>query len=165
MRNSSLSYQLKGRLIAVTMTLLCHLVFASSIAAERLPVATFAFPPYNYMDNGKVVGSEIDIVLTVFERMGYEVDAQLISIKRALRDTANGKFVALVALSETPERFSTFYPSNRIAVTRPEITKRRDYEFSLQTIEDYYPHLVGITDGFHYTDGFEQAVEDFVTEW
>ncbi|MCU7937675.1 MAG: transporter substrate-binding domain-containing protein [Candidatus Thiodiazotropha sp. (ex Dulcina madagascariensis)] len=88
------------------------------IAGERLPIATFAFPPCNYFENGRIVGSEIDVVWKVFQRMGYELDVQLLPIGRAYLDTAEGRFVAIIALSETPERFSTFYHSEPVGLTR-----------------------------------------------
>ena len=144
--------------VIITIILIVAVYSPRLIAGEPLPISTFAFPPYNYLENGRVTGSEIEVVQKVFQRMGYELEVQLLAIGRALADTTEGRFVALVALSETPERFSTFYPSDPIGLTRPEIVKRKDMDFTLKMVDDYFPYLVGVTKGFHYTIPFEEAV-------
>ena len=144
--------------IVIAILLIASCYATRLTAAERLPISTFIFPPFNFVENGRVVGSEIDVVRKVFQRMGYELDVEVRPIQRAYAETVKGNFVALVALSETPQRFSDFYPSDPISWTKPELAKRKDADIVLKTVDDYSPHLVGITKGFHYTKEFEESV-------
>lgn len=79
---------------------------ASNEEKKVLTVATNAeFPPFEYLEGEEMVGSDIDMIKAIGEKMGYEVEITNIDFDAALTGAATGKYdVAVSGVTATDER-------------------------------------------------------------
>lgn len=77
-----------------------------SFAAKKLYVGTNAeFAPYEYLENGKMVGFDIELMDTIGEELGYEIVWSNMSFDGLLPALQMKKIDAVIAgMSQTPER-------------------------------------------------------------
>ncbi len=106
-----------------TISLILCLVFCfaclapSALAADKvLKVATnVAFPPYEYYEDEKVVGIDVDIVQAICDKLGYEMELSDMEFGSIITAVAAGKVdVGFGAITITEERaksvnFTTSY--------------------------------------------------------
>lgn len=87
--------------------LLLMLVLSSlSFSAKKLYVGTNAeFMPYEYLENGKVVGFDIDLMEAIGKELGYEIVWSNMGFDGLLPALQMKKIDAVIAgMSQTPER-------------------------------------------------------------
>lgn len=77
-----------------------------SFAAKKLYVGTNAeFAPYEYLENGKMVGFDIELMDVIGEELGYEIVWSNMSFDGLLPALQMKKIDAVIAgMSQTPER-------------------------------------------------------------
>ena len=77
-----------------------------SFAAKKLYVGTNAeFAPYEYLENGKMVGFDIELMDAIGEELGYEIVWSNMSFDGLLPALQMKKIDAVIAgMSQTPER-------------------------------------------------------------
>lgn len=77
-----------------------------SFAAKKLYVGTNAeFAPYEYLENGKMVGFDIELMDAIGEELGYEIVWSNMSFDGLLPAPQMKKIDAVIAgMSQTPER-------------------------------------------------------------
>ena len=77
-----------------------------SFAAKKLYVGTNAeFAPYEYLENGKMVGFDIELMDAIGEELGYEIVWNNMSFDGLLPALQMKKIDAVIAgMSQTPER-------------------------------------------------------------
>ena len=98
------------------ITILMLILSALSFAAKKLYVGTNAeFKPYEYLENNKMVGFDIELMELLGKKLGYEIKWQDMSFDGLLPALQMKKIDAVIAgMSATPERekavsFSTPY--------------------------------------------------------
>lgn len=86
--------------------LLMMVVSAVSFSAKKLYVGTNAeFKPYEYLENGKMVGFDIGLMEGLGKMMGYEIEWVNMSFDGLLPALQMKKIDAVIAgMSQTPER-------------------------------------------------------------
>lgn len=73
-----------------------------------------AYPPFEYMEDGKLVGFDVDMANEIGKRMGVKVEFQTIDFKGIVAALQSGRVDTLItALTKTPER------AERIAFSVP----------------------------------------------
>ena len=89
---------------------------APAEAAKVLKVATnVAFPPYEYYENEKAVGIDVDIMQAICDKLGYEMELSDMEFGSIITAVASGKIdVGFGAITITEERaksvhFTTSY--------------------------------------------------------
>ncbi|MGL4651902.1 transporter substrate-binding domain-containing protein [Cetobacterium sp.] len=99
-----------------TLFLLIAGALSTSLFAEKLYVGTNAeFVPYEYLENGKLTGFDIELMEIIGNKTGYEIVWKDMSFDGLIPALQTGKVDAVIAgLSQTPERqkavaFSTPY--------------------------------------------------------
>ena len=90
------------KIIAILMLILSALSFA----AKKLYVGTNAeFKPYEYLENNKMVGFDIELMELLGKKLGYEIKWQDMSFDGLLPALQMKKIDAVIAgMSATPER-------------------------------------------------------------
>ena len=90
-------------LIAVAAFLLCS---CKDEASPKLVMVTNAtFPPYEYIDKGKIEGIDPHIIRTVSERLGYQLEIQDMSFDSVIAAVQSGKAdIAASGITVTAER-------------------------------------------------------------
>jgi len=73
---------------------------------DTLTMATNAeFPPFEYIENGEVVGADVDIAKAIAEKLGKELEITNIDFDAALTGAATGKYdVAVAGITANDER-------------------------------------------------------------
>ncbi|MBE7049672.1 MAG: basic amino acid ABC transporter substrate-binding protein [Ruminococcaceae bacterium] len=97
------------KLVSVILALvMCVGVFASCSKKDDnvLTMATNAeFPPFEYLENGEMVGAEIDMAYAIAEKLGMELEISNIDFDAALAGPATGKYdVAISGITANDER-------------------------------------------------------------
>ena len=79
---------------------------AADVDAAKLTVATNAeFPPFEYLENGEMVGAEIDMAYALAEKLGVEIEISNIDFDAALTGAATGKYdMAISGITANDER-------------------------------------------------------------
>lgn len=77
--------------------------------AQELYVVTEDYPPYNYLQDGEVVGFSTEILRAVLKRadIGYQLD--MLPKARAYRIAENAKDVLIYSMPRVPEREELFH--------------------------------------------------------
>ncbi len=128
-------------------------------AQPVLPVGVAEFPPYKYsMPNGRVIGSDTEIVQQVFERMGYRVDIQMQPWKRVLAAGESGRFAVIYSLTKSAERERHFYFSDPINTVQDVFFKTKSLSFDWKSYEDLTAMRIAVSSGYQYAPEFAEAI-------
>ena len=109
---------MKKTISLILCLVFCFACFApSALAADKvLKVATnVAFPPYEYYEDEKVVGIDVDIMQAICDKLGYEMELSDMEFGSIITAVAAGKVdVGFGAITITEERaksvnFTTSY--------------------------------------------------------
>lgn len=96
--------------ISAWLVILLSLFNVNCVAAEpALDIVTDPWPPYAYEENGKVVGTDVEITLAVLERLGVKASIRLLPWKRCLGLIKTQQADAILAASITAEREAFMY--------------------------------------------------------
>lgn len=73
---------------------------------NKIIVGTSAdYPPFEYVEGGKIVGFDIELITALLEKLGYTVEVQDIGFDSLVPSLKNGKIdVIAAAMTITPER-------------------------------------------------------------
>ena len=104
----------------------------------KLTMATNAeFPPFEYIENGEIVGADVEIAEAIAAKLGRELEITNIDFDAALTGAATGKYdVAVAGITANDERrknmnFSTdYYTASQaiIVVADGEISAKADLD-------------------------------------
>lgn len=140
-------------------TLLICLVPAFA-AGKPLLIGVAEFPPFKYTaPNGKIVGSDTEIVEQVFKRMGYTPVIQMQSWKRVQFGAEKGDYAAIYTFTRTPEREKIYFFSDPINTVKDVLYKKKVSKLSWDTLDDLKSFRVGASGGYGYAPIFKYAVE------
>lgn len=101
------SIKLTSLILAVVMVVFC---FAACSAKEEtsdvLTMATNAeFPPFEYLEDGKVVGADVEIAEAIAAKLGMTLEITNIDFDAALTGAATGKYdMAVAGITANDER-------------------------------------------------------------
>lgn len=140
---------------------LCVFLFSGSrgIPSEgRLVLATAPFPPFRIVHaDGRVEGSDADIVREVFALAGYQVRYHVYPLARATELLVRGGVAGFVSITRSPERERYCHFSLPINYVRDVFFKRKDRMITWQRLEDLAPYVVGHS-GYNYAHVFLDAL-------
>jgi polar amino acid transport system substrate-binding protein len=136
--------------------LLFTIVFSlhSQGAAKKLVVGTSAvYPPFAFMKQGKIVGFDIDLINTIAQNLGYELDIKDIEFKDLFHSLENGDIdIIVAAITVTQERMKKFRFSGRYYFPFHSVIHRKDN--NIYTVNDLDGKIVGVLAG--------SSMEDFL---
>ncbi|MBQ4516659.1 MAG: transporter substrate-binding domain-containing protein [Clostridia bacterium] len=96
------------KIIALALAVMMAVcVFAGcSAKSDKLTMATNAeFPPFEYLENGEIVGADVDIAKAIAEKLGKELEITNIDFDAALTGAATGKYdMAVAGITANDER-------------------------------------------------------------
>ena len=131
------------------ITILMLILSTLSFAAKKLYVGTNAeFKPYEYLENNKMVGFDIELMELLGKELGYEIKWQDMSFDGLLPALQMKKIDAVIAgMSATPERkkavaFSkSYFKAKQVVITK-------GVDKSLKSFKDLAGKKVGVMLGF-----------------
>lgn len=108
---------------------------SQSDEVQKLVMATnAAFPPYEYIEGGKVVGIDAEIAEKIAEKLGMELEIKDVDFDTIIAGVQTGKYdIGMAGLTVTDERkekvnFSTSYAKGIQAVIVAEGSEYTSYE-------------------------------------
>jgi len=131
------------------ITILMLILSTLSFAAKKLYVGTNAeFKPYEYLENNKMVGFDIELMELLGKELGYEIKWQDMSFDGLLPALQMKKIDAVIAgMSATPER------KKAVAFSKPyfkakQVVITKGVDKSLKSFKDLAGKKVGVMLGF-----------------
>lgn len=122
--------------------------------AKTLRVITNAqFAPMEYMENGEVVGFDIDLIKAVAEEAGYDITVEHVGWDSMLVEVENGHAdLAIAGISINEKRKQTYDFTVPYYQSSPKIIVQKDSD--IQSLEDLKEKVVAVQNG---TTGQETA--------
>ena len=116
-------------LLALSMVLVVFTACGGS-ETDKLTMATNAeFPPFEYIENGEIVGADVDIAKAIAEQLGKELEITNIDFDAALTGAATGKYdMAVAGITANDERrenmnFSVdYYTASQAIIVKADST-------------------------------------------
>jgi polar amino acid transport system substrate-binding protein len=98
---------------------LVTLFFSIEVFAQTLTVVFKEWPPYQFTFNGKVVGTDTEILEEVGLKLGITFQFKSMPWARALKEVQDGAVDAIFSLGKTKERAKfLYYPGTPINTMR-----------------------------------------------
>ena len=107
-----------------------------SIAAEKLTILTENLPPLNYVENGTLVGSSVEIVKEILQRTGSNEPIEVYPWARAYKMALEEENVILFGMTYTQDRSDLFKWVGPLATKRDILLARKDASSSITNLED-----------------------------
>ncbi len=121
--------------LVLALTLMVTCFAACGTKADVLVMATnAAFPPYEYIEGGKIVGIDAEIAAKIAEKLGIELKIEDVDFDTIIAGVQTGKYdIGMAGLTVTDERkekvnFSTSYAKGIQAVIVAENSTYTSYE-------------------------------------
>ena len=106
------------------------------LAAQQLTILTENLPPLNYLDNGTLVGSSVEIVQEIQKRIGSPEPIQVYPWARAYKMALEEENVILFGMTYTQDRSELFKWVGPLATKRDILLARKDAPASITSLED-----------------------------
>ncbi len=129
---------------------------ATCFAGKRFTFVTVDFPPY-YGEDLPEQGWVSEIVKAALEIQGYEVEIKFMPWIKAVEDTQEGYYDALLGAYHTRERAELYYFSAPIAQARTGFFKRKDVDISFKELTDIKNYKIGVVKGYATSKNFDSA--------
>ena len=163
---ANIPYSIKLLLFCLCASLACF--FRSPAYGDDLSPMTLAyvdFPPYEYEYKGEPRGILVEIVNTVFQRAGIQLELIHYPFQRAYEETRKGSIDGLFNFYKTPERLKDFDYSDPIIDNPLVLFVHKDSEFEFSgNIHDLAGLRVGAIHGYTYGQEFDQS-ELFIIDY
>ena len=154
------------KILAVLLVLAMVFAFAGCAKKDdsnKLVMATnAAFPPYEYIEGGKVVGIDAEIAEKIAEKLGMELEIKDVDFDTIIAGVQTGKYdIGMAGLTVTDERkekgnFSTSYAKGIQAVIVAENSPYASYE-------DFYTGFDADGDPSGVKEGIKIGVQQTTT--
>jgi len=139
-------------------------IYSSACCAkESLPVGVAIFPPFQYLENQVLVGSDTEILTHILEDIGYKPVFYVRPWKRILAEGKLGQYALIFSLTKNKERAANFYFSDPISSVRDVFFKRKDRPIQWNTLEDVSHLIVSASAGYNYASAFMTASESQIS--
>lgn len=125
-------------------SLLCSVLFMAVPAAHALTFLTEENPPFNYTEQGKVVGLSTEIVSELGKRSGIVLEIKSLPWEKAYVATQADKETCLYSTVRLDNRERLFHWIGPIATNRWVLIGKRDFAGSVQIVEDAKKYRVGV---------------------
>ncbi len=110
-------------------------------------VMTENYPPYNFMEDGKLQGICVEVLLEIFKRTGARQtvnDIELLPWARGYRNLQHQKNSCLFGMARTPKRENLFKWAGPITDGRAVLIALNSSDLSIKTFDDVNKYRVGV---------------------
>ncbi len=145
--------------ILVAAILMFSLVGCSSSGGKLIMGTNAAFPPYEYIEDGEIVGIDAEIAAAIAEKLGMELEIQDMEFDAIIPAIQSGKInVGLAGMTVTPEREeSVNFTESYATGVQVVIVKEGS---SITTVDDLF------AEGASHTIGVQRnTTGDLYTTW
>ncbi|AVE05920.1 substrate-binding periplasmic protein [Pseudomonas palleroniana] len=145
----------------VILKLLTAALFAClSLAAygEKLRIVTEPWTPYVYDDNGTMRGLDYETTVTVFQRLGVDVQWQFLPWKRCLAMLDQGHADGALDIFHSHDRDALLlYPSEPLSEVEFVLFYANERPHPAKTLDELHGLTVGISPGYLYGSAFSDS--------
>jgi polar amino acid transport system substrate-binding protein len=131
--------------------------------AQEITVVTEEFPPFNYMDNGKLVGISTEVVQATLARAGITAEIKVYPWARCYRMVSEQANVLAFSMGRTPDRENLFVWIGPIApaIKTALFKLKQRSDIVITSLEDAKKYKIGlIRDNAWHTTLRQQGFED-----
>ncbi len=148
-------------LIAAVLTFSIELSGCIEDSENKIIVGTSAdYPPFEYVENGKIVGFDIELITELLEELGYTVEVQDIGFDSLVPSLVTGKIdVIAAAMTITPLRLEKIDFTDSYYNSDQSILLPADSEFNIDRDEDLSNLTIGAQTG---TTGELWVIENLI---
>jgi len=104
------------------------------------------YPPYNFSENGKVIGISVDLLLEIFKESRSESgieDISLIPWARGYKYALEKENILLFAMTRNPERENLFHWVGPIASSNMVLIARKSENIRINSVDDIKNYNLG----------------------
>jgi polar amino acid transport system substrate-binding protein len=142
----------KKILLLITFFILLPL----GVFAQKVIFVFEVYPPYEFYENGRLVGADVEIIREVCKRIKIDPVFRELPWERALTEVQQGKANAIFSLLKTMEREDFLYfPAESISYEQFIFIARKDSGIKVKQIEDLDGRRVGLCRGYNYDPTFD----------
>ena len=133
------------------------LCWASQARAQQTLTVVFEeWPPYQYTQDGKVIGIDTEVLEEAFRRMGVTPKFRSLPWTRALNEVKEGDADAIFSMGYPEQRPFLFFPKTPISDQRSVLFARKDSPVQVSDIHDLEGKSVGVVKSNIYGDLFDK---------
>ena len=142
----------------------CLLLVPSAMAEQTVVLVSDPWPPYIVGKLGEEAndGTTIEVIKLIFAEVdGLEVSLPLTPWNRALKSVKEGAADGIQMLRKTKERETYMVFTNRVFLSREQLWYSQQQftdGFHWQTIDDLKPYVIGVVDGYSYSEIMDDAL-------
>ena len=144
------SVNLMKKFLALIMVLVLALSMVACSEKKDENVLTMAtnaeFPPFEYLENGEIVGADIEIAKAIADKLGMKLEITNIDFDAALTGAATGKYdIAVAGITADEERRQNMNFSDNYYTASQAIIVMADSE--IKTVADLTGKTVSCQEG------------------
>ncbi|BBJ28165.1 basic amino acid ABC transporter substrate-binding protein [Athalassotoga saccharophila] len=131
----------------ISVVLIALLVFGSFVLSKTYIVGTSAdFPPFEYVDNGKYVGFDMDLIRSIASLEGFQVEIRDMSFDSLIPALKSGIIdIAIAGMTITPERLKVVDFSTPYWSADQDVIVKKDSNYNLTVL--FGNHKIGVQTG------------------
>ncbi len=119
------------------MLLLMFLTIPATLSAQTIKIVFEEWPPYQFTQNDKVVGTDTEIVEAVCQRLGISPQFRSVPWARALQEIRDGQADAIFSLAYTDERNEfLIYPDHPINTMQTVLFVKKENPLEVSRLHD-----------------------------
>lgn len=144
----------------ITRFLTALLLTCLSLTAwgERLRIVTEPWAPYVYEEDGQIKGLDYETTAIVFQRLGIDVEWQLLPWKRCLAMLEQGQADGVLDIFQSSERAaSLLYPSESLSDVEFVLFYANARPHPFRTLDDLYGLTIGTSPAYLYSPAFSES--------
>lgn len=126
----------KNKALAVALFISLFFSWATAALAEDLKIMTEEYPPFNYMENGKLTGLATDVVLELAKKVGNSTNIELLPWARAYGTIQKEDGLILYSMTRTEARESLFKWVGPVASNKWVLFAKKGSGLSLGSLDD-----------------------------
>ena len=152
---------MKKQICSLVMSLFLVAAVSTTVfaAGQKLVVVGESTPPYEFIQNGEVVGIDVDIAKAIFKKLNIDAEYQILPWTRAWKMVETGEADAVFTTSRKDARKPfLYYPEEDMWNSEFAFFVRKDKKQpSFNSYEDAKGLTVGVIRGNSYNDDFFNA--------
>ena len=136
-------------LIKLCSAMIFVMVFSVQGHAQQIKIVTLDFPPYSYIENGKLTGMATEVLMAILNDVGMTSEIRQYPWKRACCIADTEKNVLIYTIARTPQRERNFHFIGEVAPRNNyffKLAERKDVQ--VDSLEDLKKYKIGVVRGY-----------------
>lgn len=129
-----------------------------SAQAKTFKLVSEPYPPFEYQENGKDVGMDVEILKAAASKAGIELKIDFLPWSRALDQVKSGEADGIFSLLKNAEREGfLIFPATPLYVGKNVFFAAASFTGKVESLADLKGKTVGIVNGNSYGEQFDKA--------